>query len=358
MFYLGLIVSTCYIPGITGVSIPTQWAVLSAILPLTLWRTATLGPTFYLGLTVLAFASLSTLWAPSHYDSGYGLWLACIWFLAFRLGATTADLSAFFRGLAIGLAISSMVAILQWFAVPLPILAPYGLYPSGLFYNSTLLGAIAALVILGLIEDLYIEYIPLALPALILSQSRGAWLALTTALAIRWFHPLLAAIGTLAIATTFLIFLDTSNAERLTIWGVALRELSTFGFGIGSFNSIYYTIPGPQWVHPEFAHNDYLQLWFELGIMAIPIYLVLALALTQRHAALIGFAILSCFYFPLWCPVPALIGCILTGRGVRDWRRARAACDHRGPNLLPRPSHPRSIVHPDWRQAIPSLPPA
>jgi hypothetical protein len=38
VFALGVIVSLCYIPGMTGAAIPTQYAVLSAVLPFTLWR--------------------------------------------------------------------------------------------------------------------------------------------------------------------------------------------------------------------------------------------------------------------------------------------------------------------------------
>jgi hypothetical protein len=353
MFYLGLIVSTCYIPGITGVSVPTQWAVLSALLPLTLWHPA---PVPGLGLAVLAFATISVLWAPSQFDAAFGLWtLGFVWLLGFRLGTADFDLRELFRGLALGLSVSSIVSVFQYFNCPLPILAPYGPYPSGLLFNSALLGACATLVILGLVQFRLYAYIPLLLPSLILAQSRGAWLALIGGFAIRWVHPLaIVGLGALC-ALAFTSFIDVSDTERLSIWGVALRELTLRGHGIGSFNSVYYTA-GDQLIHPEFVHNDYIQLWFELGVFAIPIYAALALALCQRSPVLWAFAILGTFYFPLWCPIPAFIGCVLTGRGVHEWARARSVLHQRRPNLIPRPAYPQRLFDRTRCPAIPPLP--
>src|SRR5260221_7739561 len=107
MFLLGLIVSVCYIPGVTGAMVPTQWAVLSAVLPLGLWYSGAKGPEILFGTLALVFAALSILWAPNTYDAGYGLWLACIWAGCFWLGAIQTNFAGLYVGLACGLGVSS-----------------------------------------------------------------------------------------------------------------------------------------------------------------------------------------------------------------------------------------------------------
>ena len=142
MFLLGLIVATCFIPGYVGAFIPAQWAVLSCILPLGLWRSGVLGPVGLLGLAILAFATLSFAWAPNAMDAGFGLWLLCLWALALWFGTTVDDFRPLWQGLAIGLTVSSVIATFQYFGFA-PVLANSAERPTGLFFNSTLLGASA-----------------------------------------------------------------------------------------------------------------------------------------------------------------------------------------------------------------------
>lgn len=343
MFWLGLIVATCFVPGYTGASVPTQWAVLSAVLPFYLFKQGQTGPIHWLGLATLLYAALSMTWASSFLDAEFGMWLLAIWFLSFHLGTTDLDLGPLFAGLAAGLSVSSVVAIFQWFGFH-PVEAYISPHSAGLLFSPTVLGASCALVILALIEYNRWQWIPGLLPALILSQSRGGWLILIAGLAFRWLPwPLLLALPAI-LAINLVNFPITSDLERLLIWGEALRHLSVWGNGIGSFTSYYYVQP-PHLVHPEFVHNDPLQLLFELGPAAAPILLAFGVAMYKlRSPTLFAFLLLGTFYFPLWCPITAFIGCALAGRGVSAWYRSRNRLhDGRSPILLGNSLHQRPV---------------
>lgn len=344
MFLLGLILPVCFIPGLTGASIPTQWVLLSVVLPCFLWRPITLGPAHWLGLLALAYAGASFFWSISHYDALWGLWLIFIWALGFRLGSTALDLRELFRGLAYGLTINSGVALIQWLGYS-PFLTDGGC--PGILYNTTVLGASAALVILGLLHLGYWHLVPGVALGLVLSGSRGAWLALAVGLLARRLHWSLLALGVLCLGGYFSLALSHSDALRLYLWSIAGARLTLFGNGIGSFTSLYYIATDllfnspVRLVRPEFVHNDYLQLWFELGIGALPIYAIYAICL--RHTAhpqwpfFVAFATLSTFYFPLWCPLTSFIGCVVAGRCVASWHHAGCPGFGWRPHFLSRP---------------------
>jgi len=328
MFLLGLIVSVCYVPGLTGALVPTQWAVLSAVLPLGLWYSGAKSPEVVLGTLALCFAAASLAWAPNIYDAGYGLWLATIWCLCFWWGATQSNFAGLYAGLACGLGVSSIIAIAQSLGYHPLITSENNTLATGLFYNNTLLGAIAALVLVGLISRQLWWYIPLVLPSLILSGSRGAFITLgLTLLAYLTRWPLALAafcifFGIAAIAP------NPADIQRLMLWGITFREFSWLGHGIGSFNTYLFYNPHEYYIHaanmfhPEFVHNDYFQLWFELGIASLTVVAIYLRCLSQRShpdwPVFVAFATLGLFYFPLWCPVLAFIGLAAAGRIASD----------------------------------------
>jgi hypothetical protein len=322
MFLFGLIAATCFIPGYTGTAIPTQWAFFSITLPFFLWRPHTSPGLQWLGPTIATAALLSLWWVPNLYDAGYGLWLLGLWALAFHLGTTNIDLLALFRGLAVGLTISSAIAIAQALGLQ-PVLTAPG-PPAGLLFNSTLLGATTALVLIVLVCQRQWLYIPGLLPALYLSNSRGAF-AILAATTVARFAPWYITIACLCLGLGILSASpSSSDIQRLMLWGISIQGFNILGHGIGSFSSLIYYNPTEHYpnavgfIQAGFAHNDYLQLWFELGIAAIPFYITYILALRQSShvlwPAFVAFAILGLFYFPLWCPLPSFIGCVLAGR--------------------------------------------
>jgi len=323
MLYLGLLLPISYLAGFTGTAILTQWVVLSVILPWALFRK---GPfTFYhgLGLVFLVYSCASLLWVPNVNDSVLGVWHLLICALAFWLGTTAPSLTQLWRGLALGLSISSLIAVAQYFGFE-SVYRNIGPVPgySGLLFNSTVSGAATALVILALFCERLWLYIPLLLPGLYLSHSRGAYLILAVGLLAKYIHwttalLIIAVCGLLAI-----YFVDSSNALRLQIWSVAYAKLTPWGWGVGSFYDIWYQSKDAVLIHPEFVHNDYLQLAFEFGWGAIPSYIILAAGLTRTQSVAwpiaIGFATSMAFYFPLHCPLIAFIGCLTTGHLLRE----------------------------------------
>ncbi len=113
MFLLGLLLPICFVPGYTGASIPTQWALLSLTLPFSLTSLGWINLWHRLGITFLAYAILSALWSINLYSWVYGIWLAAIWACAFWYGSTKQYLNHLWIGMGFGLIISTGFAIAQ-----------------------------------------------------------------------------------------------------------------------------------------------------------------------------------------------------------------------------------------------------
>ena len=75
MLWLGLLTSTAFVPGWTGASVATGWAVLSITLPFFARGSAPAMPLAWAGLATLAYALVSLAWTPSLPDAGWMLWL-------------------------------------------------------------------------------------------------------------------------------------------------------------------------------------------------------------------------------------------------------------------------------------------
>lgn len=366
MFLLGFIVAICFIPGYTGMMVPVQWAVLSALLPLGLWRFGYIGLDHKLGLMLIAWATFSLMWVPNIFDGLYGWWIAMMWGGMYWYAGTNleGDSRPMWCGLAAGLSVSSAVAIAQSLGYT-PVLI-HGTLPAGLLYNSTVLGACCALVLIALISWREWFWIPFLLPGLILSQSRGAMIILAfTALAtlVRWYITL----AVIAISLGLLsLWAPPSDLQRFFLWGTTARELTVFGFGIGSYNTLLLFNPTEFYakasglIHPEFVHNDYLQLWFELGLGAAIAYALLIRGLLRTQdpdwPVLVGFCILAVFFFPLYCPLTAFIG--ISAAGAIAGRRIRGGdFVHNGrPILLSRTDIIAAGLHRDRSQALPIQP--
>lgn len=342
MFWLGLIVSICFIPGYVGAIIPTQWAVLTVLLPLGLWRSGVFTPAHLAGLAFMAWSALSITWAPNTWDAFNGLWFLSLWALAFWFGTTVTDFRPLWQGLAVGLSVSSVVAMAQWFGYH-PVLTVNGEKPAGLLFNPVVLGSCAALVIIALVSQRQWWYIPGVVPALILSGSRGAFLVLAMTLLTRWMRVRYILCAMALAAVVLVLSLDgletDSDLTRLTIWGAALRELNLLGNGLGSF-STFFLLANRQLLYPGWVHNDYIQLWFEFGIGSIFILSLYWLVLRQRTSdhwpIFFAFALMGLFSFPLWTPIPTFMACMVAGAVLRDRHYDRLARVHGRYDSLPR----------------------
>ncbi len=332
MWLIGLILPICYVPGYLGASIPTQWVVLWAVLPLALWRPAPVNFLHLLWIVFLAYALVAFTWTPNTGLSIFAVAIAAVWALSFWLGSLPESLRPLWKGLAIGMSASSAVALLQVAGIN-PVMTAWG-YP-GLFVNPTVSGAAAALVLVALIQHRLWFYIPGALPGLVLAQSRGAWLAVVLAMLCRYFD-WRAAVSTLAAAgLAFYLWQGPSDIVRLQIWQLAAMHLSPLGAGPGTFGAL-----GIQTGQMGLVHNDYLQIVFEYGVGSLAIFVIMGAALAQtertEHPVLVAFLALGLFWFPLYSPLTAFIGTAVAGHLVRDWSLVRALDRRRRLDAAPR----------------------
>lgn len=340
--FLGFILATCFVPGYTGASIPTQWVVLSVLLLPSLWKDGWFHSFCKLGLVFCAYAVGTVVDAQSKYTSVLGLWYVAIWALAFWWGNTRPYLAPLWKGLALGLGVSSAVAIAQTLGYH-PVESADG--ATGLLYNSNVLAASATLVIIALACYRFWWFIPFPAVGLVLAHSRGAFLVLALTAIAKYVHWLAALAILVASALAFNLFLDPSNSDRLQIWGMAIRGFTFFGWGPFAFDDVYFIatrLHGPQMFHMEFVHNDYLQLAFEYGIGSLLVFAIFGAALTRTTMAewpvFFAFAIYATFWFPLYSPLTAFIGCACAGHllrrydPIRDlrfaWRSHLLSWDH------------------------------
>lgn len=337
-FIISILLPICFIPGITGATIPTQWIVMTIVLA-ALWtfssRRLVMTSLHWLGLTFVAYAALSLIWAVNYYDSIGGLWYVLIWALCFWFGSLQTNLQDVWKGLAIGLSVSSIIAILQALGYQ-PVVAYEG--NPGLFYNTTVLGALCGLVILALILHKLWFYIPLLLPGLYLAHSRGGFAVLIIGLLAKYTHWVTVVIVTLGVAAFMFYYPSPSDLVRIHIWKVAIAAIKPFGWGTGTFVDVFF-VHNHNVLHPEFAHNDYLQVAFEYGLGALAIYGVWGMALSRiseiEWPVIVAISALATFYFPLYCPVAAFITCVVSGYLLRRYDPIRDFSQHRRSYFLP-----------------------
>ena len=171
------------------------------------------------------------------------------------------------------------------------------------------------------------------LPLLTLPLPRGPLLALACAgvfAACRRFWPLIPGAAVLLVA----LFLWLSNdpirvaamVDRAATWGATVAGMTAFGNGLGSF----------QWRFPqmEYAHNDPLQIAYELGIpgffcaASVMLYCFKSGPLVPR-LILIVFAVEGLFDFPLYQPAASFLAALAAGHLLRSRRPVRGAIPDR-----------------------------
>lgn len=201
-------------------------------------------------------------------------------------------------------------AIFGWYPFPV---WQIGQAP-GLFFNPVHTGTVLTMTIMALVVNRLYWWIPGLLPGLWLAHSRGAWAALALGLlATRFRHPLWLLVLVLALGVLYSTNPGVSDIQRMEIWHAAYTHLTFWGHGIGSF---WYLFMGSSHgiLHPEYAHNDYLQTVFELGIWSVIPFSILLWALSRSAArfwpVLVTFCFFACFTMPLHMPIPAVIGAL------------------------------------------------
>ncbi len=320
MFWLGAVVSLCYVPGLTGAYIATQWPVLAVLLsfgllcrgPFTVFHAA--------GLLFVAYAVARLPFSPAPYASVFGLWLIIIMGLSVWFGTISTNVRGLYAGLAAGASVSSLVAIFQYFGWES--VGTVSLHPPGLYVNSVQQGAVLALVAIALISEQMWRWLPGLTPGIFIAHSRGAWIALFVGILgcyIRrlWVFGIVGVIGTFYLLTP----ISGDDAQRLAIWHLAWSNLKWFGWGPGIFYTIAMFQNGAYSFYPEYAHNDVLQLAFEYGMGALLPATVVGYAFwrtdVKEWPIVLAFVTAGCYSMPLFMPITSFLALVAVGRVLR-----------------------------------------
>lgn len=155
MGLLCFIVAVTFWPGMAGAADASRWASLCVLVPIGLFFVV-IRPTVIhvIGALLIGYMALSMLWTPVGFDGVAELMQVAVIAGMFLIGHETDDLTPLYRGLGLGLWVSSGIAIAQWLGYePVVIVAPDN--TPGLFINPNTMGEIAAVVILGLVVRTY-----------------------------------------------------------------------------------------------------------------------------------------------------------------------------------------------------------
>jgi hypothetical protein len=340
--YQGLIffiLTAAVIPGLPMGALAPRWAVVSLFAAYLFFhvRISTGAWVFLVYLCVMAWVT------PIGYDAAYVGWHVLVltilfvwardrasWYGREPTAALASSPAPFFMrpiaiGCGFGFALNSAAVIAQYFGWKLiPQIAPL----SGLYYNHNQASEGAALTAALVVGYRLWWLVPGLLPTLAVG-SRTPLLALgAAALLGLWrrdrFLAMLSALGFALIAAAFTPSWATpfqSLTERFGVWQDALHGLTFWGRGLGSWIGEF-----PRWqlhsdplfVRYEEAHNDYLQVIFDLGVPGVLLILATVGALwrasrTPEWYACLVFAVMAFFGFPLQEPATGALLVVCAG---------------------------------------------
>lgn len=293
-------------------------------------------PELYGGVGLL-YATISVFFAKD--GEGMDLVFLLTFAVAWAVGRTS-DIKVIWKG------------YLLFMLFPIAVLF-FDLDANGLFGNPNVLACAIAMGIAGAFAFDLLWFIPVGVVGLVATHSRGPILAVgVVALAWLWNWSRVIAICLFLISAVIAWSLsggrDASLWARLGIWQDTINHLTLFGTGYGSFYDEYFTFSvrtnSYDFARASHAYNDALELVFELGLGAIPIWIMIALCLEGPGSKFVPlcFAILSLTYFPLSVfPVGQLFFMSL-GRLARE-RQSNGSLEAYQPPLSKRPRNGMGI---------------
>lgn len=186
--------------------------------------------------------------------------------------------------------------------------------PTGLFYSPIVQGGFLGLVIVALARIEWWEPMPILAVGIYLSENRGGWVIAGVGLLATWVRQPLVILAVILVGAFLFTFNPTlSDLERLNIWQAGWVNLTWFGHGWGSYSDVW-IVKHNLGYQPIHAHNDYLELAFEFGLYAVPIFCVLAYALAQTQSPewplLVAYCTFATFAMPSYIPATAGIGAL------------------------------------------------
>lgn len=375
----GLALAVAFWPGTFDPAGAPRWIVIGVGVPLLLWgRSVPITPALKWGAAFLAWAALSMFWTFGPLEG----WdqLAKLLMLAgvFALGSTLEDAGPIYQGLGIGFAVSSMLAIAQflgWHPIDEKDHTPAGLFMLGWVLAT---GAVPVFIACGvtyanggvLRGRVYSDAARLVgsansagvsartrccfrwhgrgsisralicaavAPAALLPVNRTALMALGiagVAYACRIFGAyrlrFVAAVGALAlllgcgtaVAPHVVDLHNDSLGQRLAIWQDTADGLSVTGHGLGAFHAKFAAYSN-RWsvneVRPTHAHNDPLEMAFDLGIVGFVLFATLVVSCCRapfatEHLVLLAILVESLTIFVFYQPLTAFLVALCLGR--------------------------------------------
>lgn len=343
--------TAAFVPLIPSGSTYGRDAAIALGAALLIWRSrVALSPGHLMLACLLAWIALGFLWTTSSWDTAGELVRWSIFAAVFCVAFDLDDLDPLWTGVGAGMAVSAIFAIGQhfgvrptWFSSADPVLSVYAGHWSiydgpgsvGLFLSKNMAADAATLAVVGCCTKSRWVFLPAAVSSLWLVGGRTGIVAIIAAgIAWAWitFPGRRAAIAAavLAIGLCALPIALTGGFgiynDRLEIWAVVVRNLTMLGYGAGTFAS---AAPGL-----EFAHNEFLHYWFELGIGSVFLWGTFAYALASgpviERCVLVALLTSCLVWFPLHAPLPAFVGLAVAGHLCGRRHRAHALERARG----------------------------
>ena len=263
---LGFLVATAYWPNIAGAGYAPRWVVIAVAVPAALILAGPIRVTaaHWAGTLFVGWCLLTLAWSPTSFDSiAAAMWLLMLASI-FCLGSTLEDTRPIIIGFALGMTVSSAIAIVQFSGWRFLRDAET---PSGLFVNRNFLAEAAALALASVIGHRLWWLVPGLLPSIMLTQARGATAALAGVIALFLWR--ISRIATIAGTVALFIALAVASyygsglklctiKQRLAIWADTAQGITWTGYGLGSYYGIqptYITRLDAMVIRPDHAHH-------------------------------------------------------------------------------------------------------
>lgn len=304
------ILTTLYWDGISGAATSPRWsflAVATSLFLLFLHKKETKFTILHLtGLLFVIWCFVSLFWSFNRYDTIDALLKLLILTQVFILGSKLETLKYVFIGLAFGLFVSLFVS-----------------FDAGLFVNKDVLAETSLFILVGLLVYELWWLTALIIPLFVTNYTvRGPFFIIGVLIGI-WFWNknklvTLFILLLFALGCFYIYHFDVriiSVTQRLEIWINSLRGFSFIGHGYGTFHNTYPIYSDGDLVRPRFAHNEFLQILFENGIIGLilTIWFCINTIHEKEKYIVLAWLLSACLYYSFNIPVSAFIFCITAG---------------------------------------------
>lgn len=322
MKWLALALAVAFVPNIHAGAVAPRWGILALTVPALLFLAAFRGrlrfrPEHTVGGLFFLVALLGVDWTrPDQLNATIQLSLVGGVFVLAQFEANI------WNWLGWGLALSGVIVVAQWSGERYWVEASP---PAALFANKNILAEAAALALIPAVIGRKWVLVGFLLPAVVFTECREAWAALSVAGALWLWHNykrgLLVLLPLAALGLALTLDLHPNHA-RLGILESTWAVLDFNGHGLGLYYvlfPVFDTHGDPFLLRSDHAHNEYLELLFEIGPVGLAFFLALV-AWAFRFGRGIELYILAAllveamFGFPFHMPVTAFCTAWTLGR--------------------------------------------